>query len=265
MRWRLVRSRIIDNDDTNLFTRLWNDEYKNLTNHNDYYGYWKYREGLFLTLRKATIYSQLSLKTDTSRGGITGAIHSTKIPTGPTGKIGPPQKVDPFFRNFPVGPNRSIEFWTEISGNFGWMDRALSVCLKKGFVQEKAWRKAADQHQLFVCGRTVHLIEVSLRVSYKNVTKHKYLKTYWSIIAPCNAIQESIGFWIPHYGFRIPSINGFRIPCQWNFDSRFQLLAGFGMSELSFGFQTPGCQQLKISLILESGLPDMRRQPSILK
>ena len=29
-----------------------------------------------------------------------GAIHSTKIPTGPTGKIGPPKKVDPFFRNF---------------------------------------------------------------------------------------------------------------------------------------------------------------------
>ena len=48
-----------------------------------------------------------------------GAIHSTKIPTGPTGKSGPPQKVDPFFRNFPVGPNRSIESWTEISGNLG--------------------------------------------------------------------------------------------------------------------------------------------------
>ena len=29
-----------------------------------------------------------------------GAIHSTKVPTGPTGKSGPPQKVDPFFRNF---------------------------------------------------------------------------------------------------------------------------------------------------------------------
>ena len=29
-----------------------------------------------------------------------------------------------FFETFPVGPNRSIEFWTEISGNFGWMDRA---------------------------------------------------------------------------------------------------------------------------------------------
>ena len=31
---------------------------------------------------------------------VKGAIHSTKIPTGPTGKRGPPQKVDPFFRNF---------------------------------------------------------------------------------------------------------------------------------------------------------------------
>ena len=35
-----------------------------------------------------------------SRTTIMGAIHSTKIPTGPTGKSGPPQKVDPFFRNF---------------------------------------------------------------------------------------------------------------------------------------------------------------------
>ena len=30
-----------------------------------------------------------------------------------------------FFETFPVGPSRSIAFWTEISGNFGWMDRAL--------------------------------------------------------------------------------------------------------------------------------------------
>ena len=36
-----------------------------------------------------------------------GAIHSTKIPTGPTGKRGPPQKVDPFFRNF-SGRNEPI-------------------------------------------------------------------------------------------------------------------------------------------------------------
>ena len=30
-----------------------------------------------------------------------------------------------FFETFPVGPNWSIEFWTKIFGNFGWMDRAL--------------------------------------------------------------------------------------------------------------------------------------------
>lgn len=28
---------------------------------------------------------------------IMGAVHSTKIQTGPTGKSGPPQKVDQFF------------------------------------------------------------------------------------------------------------------------------------------------------------------------
>ena len=27
-----------------------------------------------------------------------------------------------FVETFPVGSNRSIEFWTEISGDFGWMD-----------------------------------------------------------------------------------------------------------------------------------------------
>ena len=32
-----------------------------------------------------------------------------------------------FFETFSVGPNWSIEFWTEISGNFGWMDRAQDV------------------------------------------------------------------------------------------------------------------------------------------
>ena len=48
-----------------------------------------------------------------------GVIHSTKHQTGATGKSGSPQKVDQFFETFPVGPNRSTEFWTEITGNFG--------------------------------------------------------------------------------------------------------------------------------------------------
>ena len=38
---------------------------------------------------------------------------------------GPPEKVDQFYRNFSGWTElRSIEFCTEISGNFGWTDRA---------------------------------------------------------------------------------------------------------------------------------------------
>jgi len=51
-----------------------------------------------------------------------------------SGKSGPPQKVDRFFETFPVAQNRSIEFWTEISGNFGWMDRAPRVGLRTVFL-----------------------------------------------------------------------------------------------------------------------------------
>ena len=49
-----------------------------------------------------------------------GAIHSTKIQTGPTGKVVYFKRwTSFFFETFPAGPNRSIEFWTEIFGNFG--------------------------------------------------------------------------------------------------------------------------------------------------
>ena len=47
-----------------------------------------------------------------------------------------------FFETFPVGPNRSIEFWTKISGKFGWMDRAhdLSFNLPAGGVRHDPQR-----------------------------------------------------------------------------------------------------------------------------
>ena len=35
------------------------------------------------------------------------------------GKVVGLQRWTSFFETFLVGPNRSIEFWTEISGNFG--------------------------------------------------------------------------------------------------------------------------------------------------
>ena len=55
-----------------------------------------------------------------------GAIHSTKIPTGPTGKSGLPQKVDPFFRKFSgwTEPIHWVLDRNHSSENFGWMDLA---------------------------------------------------------------------------------------------------------------------------------------------
>ena len=45
-------------------------------------------------------------------------------PVGP-GKVVHLKRWTRFFETFRVGPNRSLEFWTEFPGNFGWMDRAL--------------------------------------------------------------------------------------------------------------------------------------------
>ena len=42
------------------------------------------------------------------------------------GKVDHLKRWTCFSETFPVGPNRSIGFWAEISGNFGWMDRAHS-------------------------------------------------------------------------------------------------------------------------------------------
>ena len=76
------------------------------------------------------------------------SIHPKFRPVRP-GKLVHLKRWTSFFETFLVGPNRSIEFWTGISGNFGWMDRAPfrsvygnehsleSVCLmsKTTFVQ----------------------------------------------------------------------------------------------------------------------------------
>ena len=41
------------------------------------------------------------------------------------GKVVHLKRWTSFFETFPVGPSRSVEFWNEISGNFGRMERAL--------------------------------------------------------------------------------------------------------------------------------------------
>ena len=48
---------------------------------------------------------------------------------------------------------------------------------------------------------------------------HMFTRRFMKDIAPCKEIQDSLGFCIPRCGFRIL--------CQWSFDSEFQLTAGF--------------------------------------
>ena len=89
-------------------------------------------------------------------------------------------------------------------------------------------------------------------------------------LVPCNGIQDSLGLWIQHRGFRILG-TGFRILRQWNLDSGFQS----GFLKLYRGFQSPGFRipqdklpgfwipQAKISRILESAIPYMGRYFSL--
>ena len=65
-------------------------------------------------------------------------------------------------------------------------------------------------------------------------------------ITPSKEIQDSLGFWIPHCWFRIPG-TGFRILCQWNFDSGFQSLVRLQIPRSKV--QNSGFHNSKISWI----------------
>ena len=70
--------------------------------------------------------------------------------------------------------------------------------------------------------------------------------------ASCKVIQDSLGFWIPRHGFRIPA-TGFRVLCQWNLDSRYQSLVGFQIPGAVFWIPKPRILDYtsKFSLILD--------------
>ena len=63
-------------------------------------------------------------------GETLGAIHSTNIPTGPTGKSGPPQKVDPFFRNF-SGWTKPIHWVLDQNFRKFWLNGSRVLVLKQ--------------------------------------------------------------------------------------------------------------------------------------
>ena len=76
-----------------------------------------------------------------SKGKTGDAIHSTKIQTGPTGKRGPPQKVDQFFRNFSGWTERIHWVVDRNIRKFSWMDRAPAGLSEKDDSKEVCYYK----------------------------------------------------------------------------------------------------------------------------
>ena len=77
-------------------------------------------------------------------------------------------------------------------------------------------------------------------------------------IAPCEGIQNSLGFWISFHGFLILG-TGFRILCQWNLDSGFQALVGFRIPWTVFRIPKPRIPELTSKTVPDSGFPYMGR------
>ena len=83
------------------------------------------------------------------------AIHPTKIPTGPTGKRGPPQKVDPFFRNF-SGWTEPIHWVLDRNFRKVWLNGSRPVCLNTygTFDALILWKISKEGNQIRCTGQT---------------------------------------------------------------------------------------------------------------
>ena len=71
-------------------------------------------------------FCELRILAITMRIKILGTIHSTKIPTG---KSGPPQKVDPFFRNF-SGWTEPIHWVLDLNFQKFWLNGSRPLFLR---------------------------------------------------------------------------------------------------------------------------------------
>ena len=108
-------------------------------------------KGSYTTMTKYKIHanqiSRIAISNDLRKRRVR-SIQPKFQPVRP-GKVVHLKRWTRFFETFPVGPNRSIEFWTEISGNFGWMDRARSVVIWRG---TGSWRYPSGSYVKYYCG-----------------------------------------------------------------------------------------------------------------
>ena len=83
--------------------------------------------------------------------------------------------------------------------------------------------------------------------------KDVVLKYSQASVAPQEGIQDTLCFWIPRRGFRIPGTAWVPDLCQWNLGSEFQSLVGFWIHWAVF--RTPK-QWFRIPQVWISSIPD---------
>ena len=103
----------------------------------------------------------------TSLRNLWSAIDTTKIPTGPTGKSGPPQKVDPFFRNF-CGWTEPIHWVLDRNFRKFWLNVSRRWCYWKppsgdGYFLGY-WGCAAGWGRIFTTGLTIMGVAFSMEL-----------------------------------------------------------------------------------------------------
>ena len=132
-----------------------------------------------------------------------GAIHSTKIPTGPTGKRGPPQKVDPFFRNF-SGWTEPIHWVLDRNFRKFWSNGSRPlICHHSNAhscrIQICAWLKLQTKRQV-----------LDFQTSYFATIKITWAKAFFRSAVKFNTIKlEMIFVWMNTWHTCVPN--------QWTF------------------------------------------------
>ena len=104
-----------------------------------------------------------------------------------------------FFETFPVGPNRSIEFWTEISGNFGWIDRAQCFIrkptipkFKSSYSSGRSEYSLVEPYKLMKHGpnKGRNPVRKKNRITGKGETVQKISSCYTRLLAPTGCVRS---------------------------------------------------------------------------
>ena len=89
-----------------------------------------------------------------------------------------------FFETFLVGPNRSIEFWTEISRNFGWMNRGHHDAFRSEFWSPDFFRLQLTQFlkMAFITAMIIAFLISNPRFSIWNISYISLFYSSWMCI-----------------------------------------------------------------------------------